>query len=88
MQLTYGLRHSTVISFQVYELFCFRLDRTSDQESLGRPLKGLAQLLTVADRIQALPWVAKSKLMQKFLRFKYSSFLFLHAERAFEICEN
>ena len=43
MQLTYGLQHSIVISLQVHELFSFCFDRTTYQESLGRPLKDLAK---------------------------------------------
>ena len=43
MQLTYGLQHSMVISLQIYEPFTFSFNRTTDQESLGRSLKDLAE---------------------------------------------
>ena len=57
-------------------LFSFRFDGTSDQESLCRPLKDLAQLLTVADRIRASPRVARSKFTQKFEGSNFHGFYF------------
>ena len=65
MQLTYGLQHSMAISLQFMNLFSFCFDCTTDQESLGSPLKDLALYNCLYHKSRSSLHVARSKFTQK-----------------------